>query len=169
MAVTGIVMWEKMMSKQEIKMSTHYDWIDEFEHHTVAEVVEKLAEFPSDAVLDTWHDYESVYGNICTVRLETDEEEQARELKESQEEEASERRREEVKQQHETSVQTLVERLRRANAKTLAFAIEHASHPAIHTLAHMFESAEMFEAEGKVKDAEDVRKLMSDVMGDGGE
>lgn len=152
------------MAKKIIRTNLDYNWIEEFEGWTVRDVTEKLLSFDPDIKFETDYDWDNTWGVLLSERMETDEEEQARELKEAKEKAAAAKLLEEQKQWEEASVQQLIEKVQKVNAKHLDFVIKHASHPAIHTLAHMFEAAEVLEAKGDVEDAEHIRMLMDAVL-----
>lgn len=67
------------MTKKQIRTDIEKDWISEMDGLTKREAVEYLECLPEGVVLDVVHDYGYKYGQLYTLREETDEEEAARE------------------------------------------------------------------------------------------
>lgn len=83
------------MSKRQIRTELYEsDWIAALDGKTVEEAIQYLHDYDYDCLLEEQCGYDGSYGTIASVRLETDEEEYARENAVAIEEAAKQKQRE---------------------------------------------------------------------------
>lgn len=123
-------------------------WIDGLDGKTIREAIEYLSQYDYDVVMDQAQDYDYSMGYLYTERLETDEEEQAREIAEA---EKLEKRIKQDRDAKEYSEQKQAERLQSKLALDIAlyaYLEKHKNNPRKEDLGNLFLALVNLEKDG---------------------
>ena len=140
------------MTKKQITEVIEADWIVDMEGLSKEEACRYVESLPSGVFLDIVHDYDLTYGQLYTLREETDEEETAREAEEKRVEQAK-RARDELRLQTEeerVSKLLLLRALSSAGDKVMAeYNEKHKGNPRVGDMCNLYKMILNLEIEGK--------------------
>lgn len=148
------------MTKQtvytEVDRFTWYDWDDK----TVADVVLILNTLPQDATFDSRSDYDYEYGVVLSQRLETDEEEAAREAKEAEKEAQRQRKTDIEIARRVATEETLLRSKVAIDVALHSYLQTHKDNPNLNDLENLFRARMQLEFDGHPKDGVAMKAIL---------
>ena len=136
------------MTKKQITEVIEKDWIADMEDLSKEAACRYIESLPSGVFLDIVHDYDLTYGQLYTLREETDEEEAAREAEEKARQDARERYLQEEKNR-EAARRTLSY----SSDKVMAeYNEKHKDNPRVGDMCNLYKMILNLEIEGKSVD-----------------